>query len=224
MHISLQFDLKNSILQPNFKKAQTTYSFLYIHILILEYLELYIFKRLDNDIIFLFSSIYASYFLFSLALTLQFPYVSFPPLSYSLCFSFHVLPFMSLFSRFFYLPHISPFVNISALNCQSQLSSLPLFQDLSWRAGVFFTPLCTYKIYRRYISQMRSKYRALRKIAFFFLHLMFVYPLSTNNSNGLTATGSCPLKYRLVYHQFHKRLRNKHCLIQYSSSIPSSAF
>lgn len=101
MHISLQFDLKNSILQPNFKKAQTTYSFLYIHILILEYLELYIFKRLDNDIIFLFSSIYASYFLFSLALTLQFPYVSFPPLSYSLCFSFHVLPFMSLFSRFF---------------------------------------------------------------------------------------------------------------------------
>lgn len=164
----LQFDLKNSRLQPKFKKAQTTYSFLYIHILILEYLELYIFKkRLDNYIIFLFSSIYSSYFPISLTISLQFPYVSFPPLSCSLCFSFCVLPFMSLFSRFFYLPHLSPFMNISALNSQSQFSSLPSFQDLSWQAGVFFTPLCTYKIYWRYISQMRSKYRPLRKIHLF---------------------------------------------------------
>lgn len=31
-------------------------------------------------------------------------------------------------------------------------------------------------------------------------------------------------KHRLVYHQFHKQLSNKHCLIQYSSSILSSAF
>lgn len=98
----LQFDLKNSRLQPKFKKAQTTYSFLYIHILILEYLEIYIFKkRLDNYIIFLFSSIYSSYFPISLTISLQFPYVSFPPLSCSLCFPFCVLPFMSLFSRFF---------------------------------------------------------------------------------------------------------------------------
>lgn len=166
--ISLQFDLKNSRLQPKFKKAQTTYSFLYIHILILEYLELYIFKkRLDDYVIFLFSSIYASFSLFfdtrtSISLCFLSSFVLFPMFFFS-CFTIHVPIF-----QIFYLPHLSPFVNISALNCQSQLSSLPLFQELSWRAGVFFTPLCTYKTYSRYMSQMRSKYRALRKIHLFF--------------------------------------------------------
>lgn len=39
----LQFELKNSRLQPIFLKAQTTYSFLYIHIHILKHFWLYIF-------------------------------------------------------------------------------------------------------------------------------------------------------------------------------------
>lgn len=74
----------------------------------------YLKKRLDSYIIFLFSSMCFPHFLFSLTLALQFPYVSLPPLSCSLCFSFHVLPFMSLIFTFFYLPHPSPFANFSS--------------------------------------------------------------------------------------------------------------
>lgn len=71
---------------------------------------------------------------------------------------------------------------------------------------------------------MRSKYRALRKILFVCFSMkdpMFVYPQTTQMVQQLRIR---PSKYRLVYHQFHKLLSNKHCLIQYSSSILSSAF
>lgn len=88
-------------------------------------------KRLDNYTLFLFSSICFPHFLFSLTLTLQFPYVLLPPLSCSVCSSFHILPFTSPFFTFFYLLHLSPFgevpIRLTSPALKTVIASFSLF-------------------------------------------------------------------------------------------------
>lgn len=158
-------------------------------------LVLHILKRLDNYIICfpLFASLIFS-FLWHSHFSFLSPSVSFPPLSCSLCFSFHVLPIPFLFFTFFLILPTFPYLQTSPL--KTVIASFSLF-PLSWRAGAFFTPLCRYKIYKRNIRQMRNTYRALRKNNLFVClnmkDLTLVYPQPTNDPRGLTALGSRPL-------------------------------
>lgn len=122
--ISLQFDLKNSRLLPKFKKAQTTYSFLYVHILILEYLKLYIFLKKTWQI--------HNYSGFPLFMPLIFSFLRHT--SISLCFisSFVLFP-MFFFSCFtIHVPIFQIFIFLIFLHLWTSLlwtvrASSPLF-------------------------------------------------------------------------------------------------
>lgn len=146
--ISLQFDLKNSRLLPKFKKAQTTYSFLYIHILILEYLKLYIFLKKTWQI--------HNYSGFPLFMPLIFSFLRHSHFNFLM---FHFLlcpvPYVFLFMFYHSCPYFPDFLSSSSFSiCEhlcfelsepALLSSLiPRSELASW--SLFHTPLYTQDI------------------------------------------------------------------------------